>query len=113
MLWSHAEVFFGVLAFTLPGFRYLFVRWLGKHNSSSGGSQPTLGVSRSGGTLNGALTSQDIELGGKRGHGPPRVQMLDVSESQESLTQKSGLSDCESPISTVRSRELFNTPKAS
>lgn len=41
MLWSHAEVFFGVLAFTLPGFRFLLRRWFG-----ASVSQPATGASK-------------------------------------------------------------------
>ncbi|KAF8429076.1 hypothetical protein EV426DRAFT_713813 [Tirmania nivea] len=35
MLWSHAEMFFGVLAFTLPSFRYILVRGMTKVVGSS------------------------------------------------------------------------------
>lgn len=73
MLWSHAEVFFGVLAFTLPGFRYLLSKWLGKRNGLSGHSHSHSG--------------HGTELGG----GVRRSRDVDsyVSQSQESLTQKS------------------------
>ncbi|KAA8907978.1 hypothetical protein FN846DRAFT_1021154 [Sphaerosporella brunnea] len=35
MLWSHAEMFFGVLAFTLPSFRYIFLRGMNKVAATS------------------------------------------------------------------------------
>lgn len=35
MLWSHAEMFFGVLAFTLPSFRYILLRGITKVQGSS------------------------------------------------------------------------------
>lgn len=35
MLWSHAEMFFGVIAFTLPSFRYILLRGINKVTSSS------------------------------------------------------------------------------
>ena len=35
MLWSHAEMFFGVLAFTLPSFRYILMRGITKVVGSS------------------------------------------------------------------------------
>jgi hypothetical protein len=37
MLWSHAEMFFGVLAFTLPSFRYVLLKGMKKMNAASGG----------------------------------------------------------------------------
>ena len=38
MLWSHAEIFFGVLAFTLPAFRHVLLRGIKKVSSTSGKS---------------------------------------------------------------------------
>lgn len=35
MLWSHAEMFFGVIAFTLPSFRYILLRGIKKVAESS------------------------------------------------------------------------------
>jgi hypothetical protein len=37
MLWSHAEMFLGVLAFTLPSFRYVLMRGMKKMNAASSG----------------------------------------------------------------------------
>jgi len=42
MLWCHAEIFFGVLAFMLPSFRFLLTRAFNRFRTSSDSEDPQM-----------------------------------------------------------------------
>jgi hypothetical protein len=64
MLWSHAEMFFGVLAFTLPSFRYILLRGMNKMQATTQklGYGSKVSTNRSGRNKSQKLPDESIDM---------------------------------------------------
>jgi hypothetical protein len=64
MLWSHAEMFFGVLAFTLPSFRYILLRGMNKVQATTQklGYGSKVSTNRSGRNKSQKLPDESIDM---------------------------------------------------
>lgn len=64
MLWSHAEMFFGVIAFTLPSFRYILLRGMNKMQTTTQklGYGSKVSTNRSGRNQSQKLPDESIDM---------------------------------------------------
>ncbi|KAI5810437.1 hypothetical protein BZA77DRAFT_171000 [Pyronema omphalodes] len=64
MLWSHAEMFFGVIAFTLPSFRYILLRGMNKMQATTQklGYGSKVSTNRSGRNKSQKLPDESIDM---------------------------------------------------